>query len=54
MVVIALALAVAFVGAILYGFVANAKISTLGLVAYGAGLLAFLLEVANGAVKFIK
>jgi hypothetical protein len=45
-VVIYLSLLVALVGALMYAFSANPKLAMIGIVSYGAGLLAFLLRIA--------
>lgn len=42
---------VALVGGLVYGFAANAKLSTLGLVTYGCGLLAFCFSLASHVVR---
>ena len=45
-----LSLLVALTGLVVYILATNQKIMELAIVAYGAGLLAFLLQVANGRV----
>lgn len=52
--IIAVALAVAVLGAMVYLLSTNPKRAMLGIVAFGAGLLAFLLEVHSGAISFLK
>ena len=46
--IIYLSLLVALLGALVYAFAANPKLQNLGLVAFGAGLLAFLQCMCGG------
>jgi hypothetical protein len=43
--IIYLALLVALIGALIYAFAVNAKLQQIGLVSFGAGLLAFLMQI---------
>jgi hypothetical protein len=45
--VIYLSLLVALIGMLVYVLATNPKVTTLGLVSFGAGLLAFLLQVGG-------
>ncbi len=45
--IIYLSLLVAVIGALVYALAANPKFQNLGLVSFGVGLLAFLLEAAH-------
>lgn len=45
--VIYLSLLVALIGCLMYALAANPKLQMLGLISYGAGLLAFLLRVTG-------
>ena len=49
---IALSLLVALIGLLVYVLSNNPKTMMLGLVAYGAGLLAFLLCICHSGVQF--
>lgn len=51
--VIAISLLVALVGVLVYAFTANPKVSTIGLIAYGAGLLAFLLNMPGHPLNLL-
>jgi hypothetical protein len=44
---ILLSLLVAVIGALIYALSANPKLNQMGLIAYGAGLLAFLLQMGG-------
>jgi Na+/phosphate symporter len=52
--VIYLSLLVALLGALAYAFASNTKVQTIGLVSYGAGLLAFLIQVSGHGLSVIK
>jgi len=45
--IIYVSLLVALIGLVIYVMAANPKIMTLAIVAYGAGLLAFLLQIGG-------
>ena len=51
--VIAVSLLVALIGALLYAFTANPKLGMIGIVSYGAGLLAFLLQIHGRPIGFL-
>jgi len=51
--IIYLSVLIALIGALVYAFSANPKIATLGLVAYGSGLLAFLLGLPGHSLSVL-
>ena len=54
MIIIAVSVVVAILGAIAYLWHVNPKVANLGLVAWGAGLLAFLLRVSGTGIGMVK
>lgn len=49
--IIYLSLLVALLGALVYAFAANPKLQNLGIVAFGAGLLAFLICLCHSGAQ---
>lgn len=53
MLVIGIPVLVAAAGAVLYLIVSNSKVAELGRLAFGAGLLAALLQAGSGALRLV-
>ena len=47
-------LLVALIGLLMHALSANSKLSDIGLVAFGCGLLAFLLRVTEAAISVLR
>ena len=45
---------VALVGALIYTFAANPKIQNMGLISFGCGLLAGLVQIGGAHIGFIR
>jgi Na+/phosphate symporter len=52
--IIYLSLLIALIGLLMYAFAASPKLSEIGRICFGCGLLAFLLRVTEGAVSVLR
>lgn len=52
--IIYMSLLVALVGVLMYALCVNAKLAEVGRIAFGCGLLAFLLRVVGAPISLVK